>query len=1248
MLSRNKTQIDMATNHKNAYPNFVPNQLLKSSTLNSYFAFLDEQTRLSRVHFLGCGIVEGLDFSVIEDALVVNGGVAVNKDGWLVQVPEQTEYRWAIGVPSSSTPFISDNLKDLLELGGSHVSWVCFPTEDDARQYISEKNKGALVSAVSDLDLKDYVIALAFGKRSEFESRCSQTHCDLNTSDVILEAWPVLIPIENMSAALFQKMTPLNLAVSSQKEPTFEYYHGSIRMFRDQVRSSAFSWEAAIYDAMGRISSHLAMMDKSALDHIFTDSDLLKSQFNEAKSDIQKLVDSDSKEVPDYLISFFEDIVTALNEFIDRYNEFTGKYEILPNVIPNDILVYLGRPGFNKRKDRNIYRSVFRTAMKDEFRLDAQRLSRMLQRIFTLTKSYMKDPSDARISQRQFQLEKVRPDGCLSSRPAPFYYDNTREGFYEAWYADKSYADNASDGIAENMRLQPQGSMNDEGWRLYPRAYQGKELSDVRAQLETFNKGYRLSMDIVEAGMNPEDKLPDADAAVLIAFIDAISGKTADFFEAVRLKCPDAGEAFNLAKTMKGSFDARLVESLRDGQALIDSSYKDICERGEIEDATVSEMAHAAITVYQKDYKNKNNKKAQAFDEQKLLSAFGALIDAWKNSYVSLPQGVPLEEIGKSVSMAPLKRGCRLILFTGAESGKKAVKKVLSYGVVYRGQSDVVQEEKTVYGFKLRTRVPAVNGEFADDVRNIINPFGDSEWWDVTNNELVLYPYLYEGSAAKKYETAKSNIDCTISNKEVLDKARIEFLGKEAVPAIILKMKGNGMTLVTLTIRDSKDGILLQQAVTINVNNPEWNIIPVTKVVVSDPVINLFENDSYQLEAHVEPDDATEQGIDWKPDNPSVGKVSSSGLLKALKAGKTIIKASAQADDSKYGTVTLQVSSLVFRMRAVRKDSSKFYADIPEGAFNPFEPMADGSVWDFDKDCFFICPFKYDGVSFSPYLTDRNSSLVSEGFDGKIMTSKTVDHPDYRSGTGIELNMSTHKNGKSKLTMRIIKDVKVLSSRTIQFNVHNPKWDVIPVTGLSLTKTQLELFVGQSEKLVPIVIPDNATKKAVNWDSSVRLIASVQQTTGEVTAFKMGKTVITAITEDGSFKQQMKVYVASLSFRGELKEPDRGDKFADIPDVIERGKWAGRTSMKIYPFMKVDSELVKKGESNLIPMKLATANLVVVDGSRVGTQVRTDDGKVPYVEVRWPGTGVYELTLEIKDPKDPDNILLSRTFTVKV
>ena len=621
----------MASNHKNAYPHFVPNQLLKSSTLNGYFAFLDEQTRLSRVHFLGCGIVEGLDFSIADGALVINKGVAVNRDGWLVQVPEETEYRFAVGVPHASSPFISDRLKDMLELGGSRVSWICFPTEEDAMQYDSD-NKKIAVTPISELEMKEYVVAIVFGKRPEYEGRCSKDHCDVNTADEILEAWPVLISIGGLSS-LFQKMSPLNCAVSFKKEPAFEFYHGDFTKFNEQIRSSAISWQSEIAKVMGAISSHFALMDQTALDHVFTDSEKLKTRFNDAKQRILGLVSSTSQDVPDYMVSFFGDVAMALNEFIDDYNLVAGKYGIIPNVIPEDLLIYLGRIERNKM-DRDIYRSVFRNAMKEDFRKDCQRLFKMLQRICVLTESFMEKPMDERILQKAFELEKLRPGACLSQRPVPFYYDTSQEGFYEFWNADKEYTEGAYGEIAEyacsNQYLRSEGSMNDEGWCLYPRAYQGKNPSTVRNALESLNKSLRLSMSIAEVETNIVDRLLPSDANVLLNFIKTISGDTSAFFEEVQMKCTGNAAVFELCTVLGGAFDSQLVTSLRDGLPLTDKSYRTICSLGKIDDADLTKMASAAITV----------SKKKTISEKDLSSAFKKLIPAWKNSFVSVAKDV--------------------------------------------------------------------------------------------------------------------------------------------------------------------------------------------------------------------------------------------------------------------------------------------------------------------------------------------------------------------------------------------------------------------------------------------------------------------------------------------------------------------------------------------------------------------------------------------------------------------------------
>jgi hypothetical protein len=70
----------------------------------------------------------------------------------------------------------------------------------------------------------------------------------------------------------------------------------------------------------------------------------------------------------------------------------------------------------------------------------------------------------------------------------------------------------------------------------------------------------------------------------------------------------------------------------------------------------------------------------------------------------------------------------------------------------------------------------------------------------------------------------------------------------------------------------------------------------------------------------------------------------------------------------------------------------------------------------------------------------------------------------------------------------------------------------VAVTGVSLNKTTLSLDVGGSEILIAIVVPANATNKAVTWSNSNTAVATV--TSGTVTAMSAGRATITVTTED--------------------------------------------------------------------------------------------------------------------------------------
>ena len=77
--------------------------------------------------------------------------------------------------------------------------------------------------------------------------------------------------------------------------------------------------------------------------------------------------------------------------------------------------------------------------------------------------------------------------------------------------------------------------------------------------------------------------------------------------------------------------------------------------------------------------------------------------------------------------------------------------------------------------------------------------------------------------------------------------------------------------------------------------------------------------------------------------------------------------------------------------------------------------------------------------------------------------------------------------------------------------------EIIPVSQITLNKTETSISVGNSETLTATVAPENATIKALTWASSDEDVATVAPD-GTVTAVKAGAATITATAADGSGK----------------------------------------------------------------------------------------------------------------------------------
>ncbi|WP_168735460.1 glycosyl hydrolase 53 family protein [Cohnella fermenti] len=87
---------------------------------------------------------------------------------------------------------------------------------------------------------------------------------------------------------------------------------------------------------------------------------------------------------------------------------------------------------------------------------------------------------------------------------------------------------------------------------------------------------------------------------------------------------------------------------------------------------------------------------------------------------------------------------------------------------------------------------------------------------------------------------------------------------------------------------------------------------------------------------------------------------------------------------------------------------------------------------------------------------------------------------------------------------------------------------VVPVmvTGISLSKSALNIMVDSTKPIVAILAPDDAYNKTVNWTSSDETVATVDAN-GNVTGVTVGTATITATTADGGYTATTTVTVQS-------------------------------------------------------------------------------------------------------------------------
>lgn len=181
-----------------------------------------------------------------------------------------------------------------------------------------------------------------------------------------------------------------------------------------------------------------------------------------------------------------------------------------------------------------------------------------------------------------------------------------------------------------------------------------------------------------------------------------------------------------------------------------------------------------------------------------------------------------------------------------------------------------------------------------------------------------------------------------------------------------------------------------------------------------------------------------------------------------------------------------------------------------------------------------------------------NTSHTHSEYANKTHTHSTNDISNLSNyisdlitkNTYVKSLKSTIDTLSSELT-KVKTDIEALKNNSGSSN--------IPVTGINCSEWEVNLQVGQTRQIIASVIPSSATNKLIHWYSDNTLAVDVSSN-GLITAKGVGYSKVTATTDDGGHKYDIRVTVTASSGGGSGSTTTSGIKVAPESVSIERGK----------------------------------------------------------------------------------------------
>ena len=336
--------------------------------------------------------------------------------------------------------------------------------------------------------------------------------------------------------------------------------------------------------------------------------------------------------------------------------------------------------------------------------------------------------------------------------------------------------------------------------------------------------------------------------------------------------------------------------------------------------------------------------------------------------------------------------------------------------------------------------------------------------------------------------------------------------------------------------------------------------VAVTGVTLDKTTISLEAGQTAQLTATIQPGNADNQAVTWSSSDNNVVSVDATGKITANAKGSATITVTT-ADGGKTATCTVTVT----------------------------EPAA---------------PVAVTGVT----LNKNNTTI----YTGRTETLTATIQP--ADATNKAITWTSDNTGVATINNGVVTGVSVGTATitvktadggfTATCTVTVEEAPIVHPTGVSISKTSINLQIGGSETLTATVTPADANNKNVTWSTSDATVAAVDKN-GKVTGIKAGNATITATTEDGG-----KTATCAVTVTAGPPVPSTG-LTTHYPEVYEAKDLAGGYNGKLTVFGGREYEVYyvsRDAESNITVATTPVEKVAGVCTSVSENETKAKDG----------------------------------------